>query len=286
MLSRRLREAGHTLRRFVRVSAAFIEEQGLISWDPYSGQLPERYLEGCDTVINLCGVNIGASRWTADRRRLIIDSRVIPTELIARKLAGMPDPPHQLLNASAAGYYGLHDVGRQLTESNPSGQGFLSELCRRWEEATSIADWAGIQVARMRFGVVLGDGGFLDRLVPLFRANLGGRLGHGQQPLSWIAIPDLVRAVEFLIEHPVIAGGVNVSSPFPVTNEELTLKLAEVLGKRAFLPVPGWALKLVYGDLAHEALLNGQAIVPKKLKDAGFEFKYPELSAALKHALR
>lgn len=281
-----MQAAGHTVRVFSRIAAAFIEERGVISWDPYSGRLPERYLEGCDTVINLCGVSIANSRWTPDYRHQIVDSRVVTTDLIARKIAGMESPPPRFLNASAVGFYGHRDIGQQLTESSPTGSGFLAEMCRQWEAATSIAEWAGIRVVHMRFGVVVGaGGGLLARIAPLFRMNLGAQFGHGQQPMSWVAMPDLVRAVEVLIESPSLSKAVNVTSPVPVTNQEFTEELAAALGTRAFLRIPAWALLLTYGDMAREALLGGQAVVPKKLNEIGFKFQCPKLREALGRAL-
>lgn len=265
---------------------AYINERGVISWDPYRGELPERLLEGCDTVINLCGVGLADKKWTADYRRQITDSRLVPTELIAKKIAGMESPPRQLFNASAVGLYGLRKTGDLLTESSPPGGGFLAEMCQRWEDATSIAEWAEIRVVHMRFGPVLAPGGgMLKRLLPVFSAGLGGRLGHGQQPLSWVAMPDVVRAIDFLLSDSLVDKAVNITSPNPVTNVEFTQKLAAALNKPARLAVPALVLKLMYGQMADEALLNGQAAVPKRLMDEGFKFQYPDLDGALAYAL-
>ncbi len=253
-------------------------------WDPLRGTLDARALEGVEAVVHLAGENIG-QRWTAQRRERIWRSRVEGARLLAEAIVASPSPPRVFVSASAVGYYG--DRGQEpLDESSGPGTGFLADLCRAWEEAAQEATRAGTRVVNTRFGVVLsGRGGALARLLPLFRLGLGATLGSGRQFMSWVALDDAVAGLLFALSRDDLSGPVNVTAPNPVTNAEFTRTLARVLGRPAFLRVPAFALRLAMGRMADEALLMGQRVLPAKLQAAGFQFRYPELEAALRHVL-
>ncbi len=253
-------------------------------WDPLRGQMDTGALDGVDAVVHLAGENIG-QRWTEERKQRMWRSRVEGARLLADAIASVSSPPRTFISASATGYYG--DRGDEaLDEDAGPGRGFLAELCQAWEEAAQGAARAGTRVVNPRFGVVMSDkGGALARLLPLFRLGLGGALGDGRQYMSWIDIEDLVSAVLFLLRRDDLSGPVNVTSPNPVTNEEFTRTLARVLGRPAFLRVPAFALKAMMGQMAEEALLAGQRVLPRKLHQAGFAFQYPDLEGSLRHVL-
>ena len=258
-------------------------ERGEAHWDPERGELDARALDGVGAAIHLAGENIG-QRWTGARRRRIVDSRVRGTALLARALAALKPRPRVLVSISAVGYYG--DGGdRELDESSPSGGGFLADVVRRWEAAADPAREAGIRVVHPRLGVVLGSGGALARLLPVFRLCLGGRLDGGMQWMSWIAREDVVRALLFLAERDALAGPVNVVAPEPVRNVDFTRALARVLRRPAPWVVPAFVLELLYGQMARETLLDGQRVRCSRLCDAGFSFTHPRLEGALRAAV-
>jgi uncharacterized protein (TIGR01777 family) len=240
-------------------------------------------LDGVDAVVNLSGAGIGDKRWTDARRREIETSRIDATAALSSAIAGLERRPAVLISASAVGYYGDRG-GDELTESAAPGTGFLASLCQRWEAATSAASDAGVRVVHVRSGIVLApSGGALGRQVPLFRLGLGGRLGSGRQWVSWIALEDEVRAIEFLLTAAV-DGAVNLTSPLPATNAELTAALARALRRPAKIPVPAVALRLALGtELADELVLASQRAVPAALHAAGFSFRYPTIDAPLRH---
>lgn len=272
-----LRNAGHEAIRLVRRPARSADEW---EWDPDRGQIPDDALSGTDAVVNLCGAGIADRRWTAARKRLLVHSRMRPTSIIARAVDrhGITT----LVNASAVGYYG--DAGAHpVTESSPAGAGFTAELCQRWEQAARSA--ASARVVRLRTGHVLAPaGGLLGRLRPLFGAALGGRLGSGTQFMPWISIEDAVSAIRFILEHPDIAGAVNLTGPAPVTNAEFTRTLGEIMHRPAPWIIPRFALRTALGELANE-VLGGQRALPTVLEGHGFSFQHPTLSTALVAAL-
>jgi hypothetical protein len=243
-------------------------------------------LEGFDAVIHLSGANLAARRWTAEYRREIVASRVESTRALATMLASLRQKPRTFVAASAIGFYG--DRGDEVVdESSSSGTGFLAEMCRAWEDATAPAEAAGMRVTHMRFGVALAPhDGALAKMLPLFRLGLGGRLGSGEQWVSWIALRDLVAAVLFVLDSNELAGAVNLTSPQPVTNTELTRALAQVLHRPAVLPAPAFALRIALGPMADEALMLSTRVAPARLVDAGFRFEYPEIEGALRAAIR
>ena len=232
----------------------------------------------CDAVVNLAGEPI-AQRWTASAKKRIADSRVAGTRHLINALSAQAQRPQVLVCASATGVYG--DRGAEiLTETSPPGTGFLPELVMHWEEAARSAEEIGIRAVSLRFGVVLGPGGALARLLPIFRLGGGGRLASGRQWMSWIHIDDAVNLILFAIENTVLRGPVNTTAPNPVTNAEFTQALARAVHRPAIFPVPALALKLVFGEMS-QVLLDSQRVMPAAAQAAGFSFRYPELAAAL-----
>jgi hypothetical protein len=258
-----------------------------ICWSPQSSpaMADASQLEGFDAVIHLSGANIAAHRWTPAYKREIVESRVQTTQSLARLLAGLKHPPPAFLCASAVGIYGSRG-DEILTESSPPGSGFLAETCVQWEAAAQPAKDAGIRVAHMRFsGVLSPEGGALAKLLPLFRLGLGGKLGSGEQWMSWISLPDLVSAVFHSIQNGQLAGPVNMVSPIPVTNAELTRTLAQVLHRPAIFPAPAFALRVAVGDMADEVLLASARVIPAWLAETGFRFQHAQLAVALESLL-
>jgi hypothetical protein len=257
-----------------------------LEWDPSTPQpiSDAERLENLSAAIHLSGAGVAAHRWTPAYKREMTASRVHSTRALAATLAGLRRPPQTLLVASATGIYG--DRGAELLdESSASGSGFLADLCRQWEGAAQPALAAGIRVIHLRFGVVLGPGGALARMVPIFRIGLGGPLGSGRQYMSWISLPDAVAAILFALETPSLAGPVNFVAPNPVTNAEFTRALARQLHRPAFFPAPALALRLAFGQMAREALLAGARVQPAKLLAVGFTFAHPTIERALDWAL-
>lgn len=234
-------------------------------------------------MIHLSGENV-AGRWTRARKRRIRDSRVVTTQNLANALATTKDKPAVLICASAIGFYGNRG-DEILTELSPAGEGFFPELCRDWEAATNAAQKAGIRVVNLRTGIVLSrDGGALKQMVLPFRLGLGGKIGSGRQWWSWIHIEDFVRGVLHILQPASgapLSGPVNMAAPTPVPNAEFTKALARALQRPAGLPLPTFAARLVIGEFADHGLLASARVVPSKLLTSGFQFKYPELNAAL-----
>ena len=284
-LTAMLRAAGHRPIAAVRGRSAPAGVDG-IAWDPAAGHIDAHALEGIDAVVNLAGAGIGDRRWTEDRRQLIEDSRSRPTELLASTITKLKSPPRMFVSGSAVGYYG--DRGdSELTEDAGPGDDFTARLCVAWEAAAKPAADAGISVATIRTGIVLGaGGGLLRRIVAPFRLGLGGRVGSGRQYLSWISMADETRAILYLLEHPEIAGPVNLTAPNPVTNAEFTTALGHELHRPTRLPTPLALLHVVYGsELVRTLLLASQRALPRALTDAGFRFQHPTVEAALAAAL-
>ncbi len=256
-----------------------------IAYDPAAGTIDAPALEGLDAVVHLGGTNIAAGRWTAALRREILASRVQSTSLIARTLPTLARPPRAFVCASAIGYYGPHD-DEPVAETAPSGSGFLAEVCRAWEDATRPAEAAGVRTVQARIGIVLDrDGGALARMLTPFRLGLGGPIGSGRQYMSWIALDDVVGALQFAVQRDDLAGPVNVTAPAPVTNAEFGRTLGRVLGRPAVLPAPAFAIRMLLGDMGEELILNGVRAVPARLEAAGFAFRHRTLEDALRAVL-
>ena len=242
-------------------------------------------LEGFDGVVHLAGENIASGRWTAERKRRIKDSRVNGTRLLAETLAALERPPRVLVSASAIGFYG--DRGdEELTEESAAGSGFLSEVCREWEAATEAAEGKGIRVVHARLGVVLGrDGGALAKMLTPFRLGVGGVIGNGAQYMSWITLDDTVAAIDQLLSTDSAAGPVNVVAPSPVTNREFTRTLGRVLRRPTLFPMPGFAARLAFGEMADALLLASTRVKPAGLLDSGYAFRHGSLEEGLRHVL-
>jgi len=255
---------------------------GEASWDPAAGTIDAGALDGADAVVHLAGAGLGERRWSAARRMQIMASRVDSTTLLCHTMATLDHPPAVLVNASAVGYYG--DRGSEaLTEASTPGTGFLAEVCRAWEDATAAAAEAGIRVVRLRSGVVLSaGGGALKRQLPLFRMGVGGRLGHGDQWLSWISLADELGTIVHVLTDTTLDGAVNATAPSPVTNRQFTAALGRALHRPTLLAVPAFALRLALGaDMASEMVLAGQRVLPARLSDTGYAFRHPDIDVAL-----
>lgn len=248
-------------------------------WDP-SQQLNPELVERFDAVIHLAGEPV-VGRWTAAKKAQIRDSRVLGTRHLSQALASTKDKPRVFVTASAIGFYG--DRGDEvLTEDSPSGTGFFPDVCREWEGMTRAASDAGIRTVHTRFGIVLSPkGGALGAMLPAFRMGIGGRIASGRQWMSWIHVQDLVGAMHLVLNTDLLQGAVNFVSPRPVPNAEFTRTLASVLSRPAMIPVPAFMLRLLFGEMADEALLVSQRVEPVRLITSGYPFQYSDLRKAL-----
>lgn len=277
-----LQARGCRVTRLVRGAAAAVGE---IAWNPQAGGLVFPAGTDFDAVIHLAGENVAAGRWTPERCAAIRDSRVAGTRNLVVALARLPRPPRVFVGASAIGYYG--DRGEEsLAETAVPGAGFLAETCAAWEHESAKATAAfGARVVLGRIGLVLsGRGGALMKMLPIFRAGIGGPLAGGRAWMSWVSDVDVVAMLVVSCEEKW-SGPVNFVSPGAVTNGEFTRTLAGVLGRPAFLPVPGWVLRARFGRLADEALLASARVEPRVLTEGGFHFEHPRLESALRAAL-
>jgi hypothetical protein len=254
-------------------------------WDPAQGRIDRDKLVGVDAVVHLAGANVAGKRWTPAYKKLLIESRVQGTQLISEAIAALEPKPRVLTCASAIGFYG--DRGDELVdESSPSGDGFLPDLCLQWERACQPARDAGIRVANMRIGVVLTpDGGALAKMLTPFKLGAGGVIGSGRQYMSWIALGDLVRAIGQVLDDDQLSGPVNLVAPSPATNREFTKTLGKVLSRPTLFPMPAFAARLAFGEMADELLLSGTRVAPTALKRSSFRFDHAELESALRHLL-
>lgn len=260
-------------------------QQTSVVWNPAEGQLEPQAFDGVDVVVHLGGVNIAGKRWSPEVKQKIFNSRFQSTSLLATKLATLEQKPSVFLCASAVGFYG--DRGEErLDESSPRGEGFLADVCQAWEQATQPAQDAGMRVVNMRFGMILDrKGGALGQMLTPFKMGVGGRLGSGKQYWSWIALPDVINALQFCLNHSELAGPVNFVAPDEVTNLEFTKTLGKVLSRPTCLPVPAWGVKTAFGEMGQELMLTSARVVPKKLIEAGFQFQYPQLEDAFRSVL-
>lgn len=254
-----------------------------VYWNPMNEEINLDDFEGFHTVIHLAGESVSDGRWSDKKKEAIFISRVRHTWLLSHALSRLKRPPKVFFAASATGYYG--DRGEEiLSESSRKGKGFLADVCAKWEEASQVLDQMKTRVIRARFGVVLSpEGGMLKRLLPLFRYGLAGRLGSGKQWMSWIALEDLIAALEFTMNQDAqeVKGVFNFTSPNPVTNTEFTRQLAKLMHHRPFLPVPAWLIKWIYGEMGKQLLLSSTRAVPKRLLDKGFQFSKAKIELVL-----
>ena len=276
-----LREAGHDVLTLVRREPRAGDEVG---WDPAAGAIDASSLEGVDGVVHLAGATIG-ERWTTSRRRLILDSRVQSTRLLAETIASLGRPPAVLVSASGIGYYGNRG-DEELTETSTRGDGFLADVADAWEQSADPACEAGIRVVHLRQGIVLSRrGGAVGKLMLPFRLGLGGRVGSGRQWWSYLSLEDAVSVYLHALASD-LSGPVNAAAPELVTNAEFTKALGRALRRPTVFPLPATAVRLAFGQMGEEMLLGGQRAHPTKLVESGFRFAHPGIDAALAAALR
>ena len=274
---------GHTVTRLVR--SAPRPGQDEIPWNPAARSIGTPALEGFDAVVHLAGDNIASGRWTAAKKASIRNSRVQGTTVLCEALAQLVKPPKVLLSASAIGYYGDRGETTLREESSP-GRGFLAEVCQAWETATAPAAQRGIRVVHLRFGMVLSPaGGALAKMLTPFRLGLGGVIGTGKQYMSWIALDDVLGAIHHALHTEALQGPVNVVAPSAVTNQEFTTTLGKVLRRPTRLPLPTFAVRLMFGEMGDALLLASTRVAPARLMASGYTFQYSELEKALQHLL-
>ena len=257
-----------------------------IRWDPIQKGPSAEYLNGTDAVVHLAGDGIASGRWTQSKKRAIKDSRVVGTRLLAETMSRLKKPPRVMVCASAIGFYG--DRGPEtLTEKSTEGSGFLAEVCQAWESATAPASQKGIRLVSLRFGIVLSPkGGALATMLFPFRMGVGGILGSGKQYMSWIALDDAIAAIAHTLDNTSLVGPVNVVAPQAVTNQEFTKTLGRVLGRPTLFPMPAFAARLVFGEMADALLLSSSRVEPSVLTKSGFHFQWSDLESALRHLLK
>ena len=277
----KLKGEGHEVVRIIRRRRG--DRAPDIYMSPRDGTMDMRKLEGQQAVIHLAGAPIVEKRWSKERKQLLHDSRVKHTRFLCESIAKVKRRPKILLSASAVGIYG--DRGDEvLDEDSAAGDGFLAELCQDWEAAVSPAVEAGVRVVNMRFGIVLStEGGALGKMIPAFRSGFGGKLGSGKQYMSWISLQDVYYVISDLLLDENIRGPVNMVSPGPVTNLSFTKALGRAMHRPAVCSVPAGMLRLAMGELADEALLVSQQVVPKRLIDAGYDFRFKDIEKTLDH---
>jgi len=273
---------GHSVIRLVRSEPR--PGGGEIYWDPAKGTVDAAGLEGLDAGVHLAGESI-AERWTTEKKARIRDSRIKGTRFLCETLARLTQPPKVLVCASATGYYGNRG-GEILREESPPGKGFLAEVCREWEAATEPALRKGIRVVNLRIGVVLSSkGGALAKMLPAFQMGVAGKIGSGDQYISWIALDDVAGAIGHVLTTDTLQGPVNAVAPHPVTNAEFTKILGQVLSRPTVIPMPAFAARLAFGEMADDLLLASARVEPARLLSTGYAFRYPELEGAFRHLL-
>ena len=279
-----LKSAGARIARLVRPgSAPTNNEEERIPWDPSHTVSPDA-VSGFDAVVHLAGESI-VGRWTESKKARIRNSRIPATTNLARALAQAKNKPEVFLSASAIGYYGNRgdDV---LTEESSFGDGFTADLAREWEAASAAASAAGIRTVQMRIGIVMGRaGGALPKMLPAFKMGVGGRLGDGLQWMSWVDVNDVVGAIHHLLRSDLLQGPVNLVSPKPVRNAEFTKILGNVLSRPTIFPMPAFAARLAFGQMADELLLASQRVEPAKLISSGYPFRFSTLESSLRNIL-
>ena len=262
-----------------------VENDRQVQWDAEKGFTNPEKLEGIDAVVHLAGESVAGLRWTDDKKKAIRDSRVNGTRNVVDAIAKFKEKPSVLVASSAIGYYGERG-DEELTESSAAGDGFLPEVCKAWEAESRRAEDAGIRTVLLRTGVVLSkNGGALGTMLTPFKLGVGGVIGDGKQWMSWISLEDHIEAINFAIENENLRGAVNSVTPNPVTNEEFTKTMGEVLYRPTFIPLPEFVVSMALGEMGDALLLASTKVLPKRLENAGFSFKYPELKPAIEHAL-
>ena len=262
------------------------KDKSFIQWDAKDGFAEPDRLEGIDAVVHLAGENLSGLRWTDEKKKAIRDSRVLGTRSVVDAISHLKKKPKVFIASSAIGFYG--DRGdEEMTETSGPGKTFLADVCREWETESRRAEDSGIRTVLLRIGIVLSkDGGALAAMLMPFKLGLGGVVGTGRQWMSWIALADHIAVVDYVLENENIRGAVNSVSPNPVQNKEFTATMGEVLYRPTFIPVPEFAVHLAFGEMGDSLLLDSTKVVPKRLEQAGFKFKFPDLKKALENAVK
>jgi uncharacterized protein len=277
-----LSKNGHTVYRIARSGGS---DSNSIVWNIDAGTIDTDKLNGMDAVVHLAGENIAAGRWTPEQKKKIKDSRIKSTRLLADAICKLPAKPQVVVSGSAIGFYGNRG-DEQLNESSNPGFGFLAEVTREWEDAIAPVKAAGVRVVNLRTGVILSPkAGALNKMLPIFKLGGGGIVGDGKQYMSWVSLEDEVKAIEFMLTNTNIEGPVNVVAPNPVTNSQFTSILGHLIHRPTLFPLPGFAAKIILGEMADELLLSSQRCQPTKLLNSGYQFTYPKLDDALSAAL-
>ena len=279
-----LKAKGHEVYKLSRKAARNADE---IQWDAEKGfsESEQAKLENFDAVFHLAGDNVADGSWTDEKKRKLRESRVTGTRTLVDAFKKTAKPPKIFVSASAIGFYGDRP-DETVDETSAAGEGFLAEMCVAWEAESERAKDFGARVVMPRIGIVLSkEGGALAKMVTPFKFGVGGTVGSGRQGMSWIAMDDLIRLLHFALENENLSGAVNATAPNPVTNEEFTKTLGKVLHRPTILPVPEFAIKLLFGEMGETLLLEGQKVLPKRLLDAGFKFKFSNLENALQKSL-
>ncbi|CAN5231369.1 hypothetical protein BH20ACI2_BH20ACI2_00200 [soil metagenome] len=281
-LQRSFREKGYEM---LLASRSEPKDGHHIQWDAEKGFSEPERLEGIDAVVLLAGESVSGLRWTEDKKKAIRDSRVLGTRNVVDAISRLKDRPRVLVSASAVGFYGERG-DEELTESSAAGDEFLSSVAKEWESEARRAEDTGIRTVLLRNGIVLSkDGGALGTMLLPFKMGVGGVVGSGKQWMSWISLDDVVAIINFAIENENLRGAVNAVSPNPVTNYEFTKALGDVLYRPTILPLPEFAVSMVFGEMGDALLLASTRVFPKRLIDAGFEFNRPEIKRAIEGAL-
>jgi uncharacterized protein (TIGR01777 family) len=282
-LEKSFKDKGHEMLLASRKEA---KDSRHIQWDAEKGFFESEKLVGIDAVVHLAGESVFGLSWSDAKKKAIRDSRVHGTRSVVAAISKLKDRPKVLVAASAIGFYG--DRGdEEMTESSAAGDTFLAEVSKEWESEARRAEDAGIRTVLLRTGIILSkDGGALGTMLLPFKLGVGGVVGSGKQWMSWISIDDHIRVINYAIENENVRGALNSVSPHPVTNQEFTKTLGEVLYRPTILPLPSFAVSMVFGEMGDELLLSSMRVLPKRLEDASFEFEYPDLKAAIEQAVK
>ena len=257
-----------------------------IQWSIEDGFTDAEKLEGVETIVHLAGENVSGLRWTDEKKKAIHDSRVLGTRNVVNAISKLKHKPKVFIASSAIGFYGERG-DEEVTESSAAGDNFLAGVCKEWEAESRRAEDAGIRTVLLRTGIVLSkNGGALATMLLPFKLGVGGVVGSGKQWMSWISLDDEIDVINFAIENENIRGAVNAVSPNPVTNHDFTKTLGEALYRPTFLPLPEFAVSMIFGEMGDALLLASTKVMPKRLEDAGFEFKYPDLKGAIERAVK
>lgn len=276
---------GHFVSQLARPYSGKINKTPQVAWDPRKEEINDSDLEQFDVIINLAGDNIGEGAWTPTKKKRIRESRIKTTKTLVDAINRMKKPPELFINASAIGVYGNRGI-KELGEDSQPGSGFLADVCTEWEDAASKVNQEKVRLVVARIGVVLTlAGGMIGKLITPFMAGLGGKIGSGDQYISWIAIDDLLEAMEYIIFHDDLSGPINLTSPKPCTNNDFTQVLGKTIRRPTVVPMPEAAAKAAFGEMAEDTMLSSTRVIPEKLMLNGYNFRYPTIERALKYLL-